>query len=89
MSRVGEIRDEDCESGVKMMKGLLVVRLFSKGCFVDVIVTPFLVEGALVVSCGGAAAGADLADGGIVFSLSFFATCALEGMAGWVVPVIG
>ena len=38
MSKVGRIRDEESESGVKMMKGLLVVELFSKGCFVDVIV---------------------------------------------------
>jgi hypothetical protein len=39
MSRVGEIKDEDSESGVKMMKGLLVVELFSKSCFLDVVVT--------------------------------------------------
>jgi hypothetical protein len=37
-SRVGDIKAEDSESGVKMMKGLLVVELFSKGCFVDVVV---------------------------------------------------
>jgi hypothetical protein len=38
MSRVGEIRDEESKSGVKMMRGLLVVELFSKSCFVDVVV---------------------------------------------------
>jgi hypothetical protein len=38
MSRVGERWGEDSESGVKMMKGLLVVELFSKSCFVDVVV---------------------------------------------------
>jgi putative Ca2+/H+ antiporter (TMEM165/GDT1 family) len=38
MSRVGEISDVDSKSGVKMMKGLLVVELFSKSCFVDVVV---------------------------------------------------
>jgi hypothetical protein len=52
-------------------------------------VGPFLVEGALVVGWGGAAAGADLADGGVLFFLGFFATCAHEGMAGWVLLVLG
>jgi hypothetical protein len=39
MSRVGEIRDVDSKSGVRMINGLLVVELFSKRCFVDVVVT--------------------------------------------------
>jgi hypothetical protein len=38
MSRVGERRDEDSKSGVKVMRGLLVVKLFLKSCFVDVVV---------------------------------------------------
>jgi hypothetical protein len=38
MSSVVEIKDEDSKSGVKMIKGLLVVKLFSKSCFVDVVV---------------------------------------------------
>jgi hypothetical protein len=38
MSWVDEIKDEDSKSGVKMMKGLLVVELFSKSYFVDVVV---------------------------------------------------
>jgi hypothetical protein len=38
MSWVDEIKDEDSKSGVKMMKSLLVVELFSKSCFVDVVV---------------------------------------------------
>jgi hypothetical protein len=41
MSRVGEMKDEDSESGVKMMNGLLVVEIYSKGCFVDVVVGGF------------------------------------------------
>ena len=40
MSKVGRIKDEESESGVKMMRGLLVVELFSKSCFVDVVVVP-------------------------------------------------
>ena len=40
MSKVGGIRDEESESGVRMMRGLLVVELFSKSYFVDVVV-PF------------------------------------------------
>jgi hypothetical protein len=49
----------------------------------------FLVEGALVVVWGGAAAGTGLADGGMVFFLDFFATCAHVVRAGWVVLVLG
>jgi hypothetical protein len=41
-------------------------------------VGPFLVEGALVVGWAAAAAGADLADGGVLFFPGFFATCAHE-----------
>jgi hypothetical protein len=52
-------------------------------------VGPFVVEGAVVVGWGGAAAGADLANGGLLFFLGFFATCAHEGVAGWVVLVLG
>jgi hypothetical protein len=37
MSRLGEIMDEESASGVKMMRGLLVVELFSKSCFVNVV----------------------------------------------------
>jgi hypothetical protein len=51
-------------------------------------VGPFLVEGAFVVGWG-AAAGADLADGGVLFFLDFFATCAQEGLAGWVALFLG
>jgi hypothetical protein len=50
---------------------------------------PFLVEGALVVGWGGAAAGADVAEGSVLFFLGFFATCPHEGMAVWVVQVLG
>jgi hypothetical protein len=38
MHRVGEIRDEESKSGVRMMKGLLVVELCAKKSFVDVVV---------------------------------------------------
>jgi hypothetical protein len=38
---------------------------------------------------GGAAASPDLADGGVLFFLGFLAPCTHEGMAGWVVPVLG
>ena len=43
-------------------------------------VRPFLVEGALGVGGGGAAATAGFADGGVVFFLGFLATCAQEGL---------
>jgi hypothetical protein len=43
MSKVGRIRDEESESGVRMMRGLLVVELFSKSYFVDVVVAGLLV----------------------------------------------
>jgi hypothetical protein len=52
-------------------------------------VGPFLIGGAFVVGCSGAAPGADLADGGVLLFLGFFATCAHEGMAGLVVLVLG
>jgi hypothetical protein len=38
MSRVGEIRDQESKSGLRMRKGLLVAELFSKNYFVDVVV---------------------------------------------------
>jgi hypothetical protein len=38
MSRVGEIKNEDSESAVKMIKGFLVVELLSKGSFVDMVI---------------------------------------------------
>jgi hypothetical protein len=41
ISRIGEINDEDSKSGVEKMKGLLVVELFSKSCFVDVVVASY------------------------------------------------
>jgi hypothetical protein len=50
---------------------------------------PFLVAGDLVVGLGGATAGADLADGGVLFFLGFFATCAHEGVVGWVMLFLG
>ena len=43
-------------------------------------VRPFLVEGALGVGRGGAAATAGFADGGVVFFLGFLTTCAQEGL---------
>jgi hypothetical protein len=44
MSRIGEIGSEDSESGVKMMKDLLVVELFSKSSFVDVVVAACCID---------------------------------------------
>jgi hypothetical protein len=44
-SRLGEIRNVDSESGVKILKGLLVVKLFLESCFVDVVVNVSYFEG--------------------------------------------
>ena len=43
-------------------------------------VRPFLVEGALGVGGGVAAATAGFADSGVVFFLGFLTTCAQEGL---------